>query len=222
MNVSKKIIAIAAVCATLGVGVTAYASNPASENSIIPQPTDSAAENSGVIEDITDSADSTNSADNTESAPVEDETAPAKEENSPVEEKAAYMNVPSEGDEIENDKYFIHTYSNGDKALIPFNPADGEECCFVSDGNNELTPVPNVPIDVEAIKKLGSDTPYKDEICYEVVEFLDGTKRYFKLGEDRGLSNCYPQYYGIHSYTEAGTGVPYYEEISCGYIQGWK
>lgn len=197
MNISKKIIAITAVCAALGVGITAYASQPSAEKI-----TDLPAESTVSVEESTPIEE--------ETAPVEEETASAEEEASeadegstPAEEETVIMNEPSEGDEIKNDKYFVHTYSNGKRALIP----------FITDTN----------FDVEAFKKLGSDTPYKDEICYIVYETLDGTRRYFRLGESPDeILGIDMLKYGICSYIEGGIGEYYEEAVEGGFICGWR
>lgn len=216
MNISKKIIAVTAVCAALGAGITAYASQPSAEIAEDPS-----AESTVSVEEAALTEEETASINEIPSA--EDEAVTADEESAPAEEETVLMNEPSEGDEIMNEKYFIHKYSNGDRVLTPFDPTHGIDGVYSINENRELQKVPNPPIDVEAIKKLGSDTPFKDELCYEVIEFLDGTKRYFKLTEERDfLYNCSPQCYGIHSYIEGGTGVPYYEEVDGGFIQGWR
>lgn len=180
MNVSKKIIACTAVCAVLGVGVTAYATQNETERDTVSQ-TSSTTVKSVVIAEESVSAE--------ESAPVEEESTPAEEENG----IALYQNVPSENDEIINEKYFRHTFSDGIAACIPF--------------------IRGTLLDVEELKKLGSDTPYKNEICYIVIEFLDGTKRYFLLGDSpKELRNVDLVEYGICTYIEGGTGK-YYEGV---------
>lgn len=141
------------------------------------------------------------------SAVTADEFAP------PVETEADRLrwNVPSEGDEI-HDKYFVHTYSNGQKACVPFD----------SEIERNYSNIPTRPIDVAALKKLGADEPLTDEICYEVVEFLDGTKRYFKLGE-APLAFTDPLRYGIYCYVEGGSGEYYTEVLPDGMtISGWR
>lgn len=130
---------------------------------------------------------------------------------SEVKAAGSRWNVPSEGDEIRKD-YFVHTYSNGEQACVPFD----------SETERHYFNIPTLPIDVEALKKLGSDTPLTDEICYEVVEFLDGTKRYFKLGE-APLAFTDPLRYGIYTYIEGGSGEFYSEVLPDGMtIEGWR
>lgn len=130
-----------------------------------------------------------------------------------VEPKSAgsCLNIPADGDEICGE-YFVHTYSNGERARIPFNP----------ETERNYFNVPTLPIDVDSLKKLGSDTPLSDEICYSVVEFLDGTKRYFKLGE-APLAFTDPLRYGINYYVEGGSGEYYTEVLPDGMtISGWR
>lgn len=93
---------------------------------------------------------------------------------------------------------FVHEYSNGMRFGISNNVKDDSE-----------------------FKKLGSDTPYKEEIYYYVFEFLDGTKRYFRKYPEEFMGVNLTDY-GIISYTEGGTGEFYTEVVDGGVICGWR
>ncbi len=137
----------------------------------------------------------------------------ADEDAPPVETEADGFrwNVPSEGDEI-HDEYFVHTYSNEQQACIPFD----------AEIKRNYSNIPTRPIDAAALKNLGKDETLTDEICYEVVEFLDGTKRYFKLGE-APFAFTDPLRYGIYTYIEGGSGEYYSEVLPNGMIlSGWR
>lgn len=131
---------------------------------------------------------------------TEEESVPETEENVPD----PYVNIMSEGDFVLNENEFLHTFSNGEQACIKFRHG--------------------AALDVESLKKLGSDTPFKDEICYSVIEFLDGTKRYFRMGEDPDeIMGVNTLEYGIHLYVEGGSGEYYSETLSDGMtISGWR
>lgn len=93
---------------------------------------------------------------------------------------------------------FVHKYSNGERYAISNDVKDDSE-----------------------FKKLGSDTPYKEEVYYYAFEFLDGTKRYFRKYPVE-LMGVNLMDYGIISYTEGGTGEFYTEVVDGGVICGWR
>ncbi len=144
---------------------------------------------------------------------VVESTITVDEDAPPVETEADGFrwNVPSKGDDI-HDEYFVHTYSNGQHACIPFDAKI----------ERNYSNIPTRPIDAAALKNLGEDETLTDEICYEVVEFLDGTKRYFKLGE-APFAFTDPLRYGIYTYIEGGSGEYYSEVLPNGMIlSGWR
>lgn len=198
MNISKTFLACAAVCATLGIPVTAYSIQLSETEDIILQTSDQTEEDFAAVN---------NSIQDVETVSVENDESLAEKYTDLVEEEIVVepnLNVPSENDEIVNDIYFLHTFSDGTVARIPFKRG--------------------TDVDVDVLKRLGSDTPFKNEICYEVVEFLDGTKRYFK----EELPEEFPKMkndleYGFITYFEGGTGE-YYEEApgKDGIIGGWR
>ncbi len=213
MNILKRIAVCAAICTVLGIGRTAYASwtshdvilsgvDTVSKSVVTTDEGVLASEKATYVNDISLKTNSV-----VESTISVDEDAP------PVETEANCFrwNIPSEGDEI-HDEYFIHTYSNGQKACIPFD----------SEIERNYTNIPTRPIDVNALKELGSNEPLTSEISYEVVEFLDGTKRYFKLGE-APLAFTDPLRYGICTYIEGGSGEYYSEVLPNGMtVCGWR
>ena len=77
-------------------------------------------------------------------------------------------------------------------------------------------------LDVEAAKKLGSDTPFKEELCYIAVEFPDGTKRYFKDNLPKEFKGVDLSLYDIIITIEPGTGEYYEEEIEGGIMSGYR
>ena len=207
MSISKKIIACAVVCVTLGVGGTAYATSSATNNARFTPATVDESVMADVEDAQTDDVFTENNAtlSTIQSAATVDESVMADDEDAQTnnvftedvatlsttqsamesiftanedtqkveaETCSSRFNIPSENDEICGE-YFVHTYSNGQQARIPFD----------SEIERNYTNIPTRPIDVNALKELGSNEPLTSEISYEVVEFLDGTKRYFKLGE---------------------------------------
>lgn len=74
------------------------------------------------------------------------------------------------------------------------------------------------------MKKLGSDTPFKKDLCYISVEFPDGTKRYFKFKDDlpEEFDGVNLSLYDIIKTIEPGTGEYYEEEIEGGIMCGWR
>ncbi|MGN0679884.1 MAG: hypothetical protein ACI4JS_09500 [Oscillospiraceae bacterium] len=209
MNISKKFIASVAGCAVLGVSVTAYAVQTVTDE--IPEATSSVSEifqpadknDAGTTESIVFNVESTY--DITVSASPIESTENGAVEAGKNSTKEKY-NAPSDGDEIVDEKYFYHTFSNGTQARIPFIQGTG--------------------LDVETLKTLGSDTPFSDEEWYHVLEFIDGTKRYFKIGDTpRELYNHEQLQYGVIFYSEKGTCTyeKYYEDIIPeGTISGWR
>ena len=77
-------------------------------------------------------------------------------------------------------------------------------------------------LDVEAAKKLGSDTPFKEELCYIAVEFPDGTKRYFKDNLPKEFKGVDLSLYDIITTIEPGTGEYFEEEIEGGILSGYR
>ena len=79
-------------------------------------------------------------------------------------------------------------------------------------------------LDVEAAKKLGSDTPFKEDLCYIAVEFPDGTKRYFKFKDNlpEEFDGVNLSLYDIIKTIEPGTGEYYEEEIEGGIMCGYR
>lgn len=100
--------------------------------------------------------------------------------------------------ECDYENAFVHKYSNGEQYVISNDVKDDSE-----------------------FKKLGSDTPYKEEVCYYAFEFLDGTKRYFRKYPEE-FFGVNTMDYGIISYTEGGTGEFYTEVVEGGVICGWR
>lgn len=100
--------------------------------------------------------------------------------------------------ECDVEGHFMHIFSNGVGYIISNNVKDDSE-----------------------FRVLGSDTPFKDEICYWVFEFLDGTKRYF-LGYPDELFGLDLSNYGICSYVEGGTGKLCREVVDGGVIEVWR
>lgn len=213
MNVFKRIAVCAAICTVLGIGGKAYASWTTPK--IILSGTDTVSKNVVMTDECARISEKSACSNNislktnlvVESTITVDEVAPLVE----TEANCFRWNMPSEGDEI-HDEYFVHTYSNGQKACIPFD----------SEIERNYSNIPTRPIDVNALKELGSNEPLTNEISYEVVEFLDGTKRYFKLGK-APLAFTDPLRYGIYTYIEGGSGEYYSEVLPNGMtVCGWK
>ena len=225
MKLSTRIVVCVAVCATFGIGVTAYATTAPKINlsekvvvneSVIITETIAAVNENDCTRNNTLITDQLISGDTDEQAlgsqaieveVVECDILPS------VELRSSYSreNIPMDGDEICGD-YFVHTYSNGEQACVPFN----------QDAERNYFNVPTSPIDVDALRELGSDTPLNDEVCYSVVEFLDGTKRYFKLGE-APLAFTDPLRYGILYYVEGGFGESYSTVLPSGMaVNEWR
>ena len=213
MIFSKKIIACAVVCAILGAGGTAYASRSIPEITRFDLATvnESAGETYDGDQTGDGSALSNDVSPTTKSAVESTFTTNKETPEVEVQSINSRWNLPSEGDEIFDD-YFVHTYSDGTKAHIPFD----------SEIERNYSNIPTRPIDVNALKVLGSNEPLTSEISYEVVEFLDGTKRYFKLGEAL-LAFTDPLRYGIYTYIEGGSGEYYSEVLPNGMtVCGWR
>lgn len=224
--IRKKILTSAVVCATLCVGsaATAFAIQP--NNSHVEQSVPT--ELQQTMEALPSTSPSVNRAKNNEHIPVESQKYDSENKctvityedgtkaylvDSSIEDssrgKSVEPIVPNVADnaitaekygnsECNIDGHFTHIYSNGISCVISNNVKDDNE-----------------------FKLLGSESPFKDESTYWVLEFLDGTKRYFRE-YPKEIFGINEEDYGIYSYIESGTGEFYREAVDGGVIEGWR